>query len=347
MAFVMAGPAAALFRVHAWKPSIHHLMRLPWSILLLGGSLALSGCASTTGPGTQADASLDSISSNGVATLDLPSPQASLAGGGTQRLVEQATLDLEAALQAAAAKSSAPVATAGPSVAPPATAAGIEPPAVAVAVSPAEAAAADEPTQAGDAPIVDVGLDALVGSAAAERADAASVSPGVATASAESFASTSDSVSRLQLPRVALCSRVDGFGRFRPMASNVFVAGRPVRMIVYVEVAGFRIREAKSGDPLVASAPASEQHTVDLSQSLRLYTDSDGTLVWQRPAQRAIETSLSKRRDFYLLQVIELPATLSVGRFNLKIVVSDATSGEQAEAVLPIVLVAEPAASRQ
>ncbi len=131
------------------------------------------------------------------------------------------------------------------------------------------------------------------------------------------------------------------------MASNVFVAGRPVRMIVYVEVAGFRIREAKSGDPLVASASASEQHTVDLSQSLRLYTDSDGTLVWQRPAQRAIETSLSKRQDFYLLQVIELPATLSVGRFNLKVVVSDATSGEQAEAVLPIVLVAEPAASRQ
>jgi hypothetical protein len=107
-------------------------------------------------------------------------------------------------------------------------------------------------------------------------------------------------------------------------------------------VFGSQVSMAKHGSPLPSRSPGPGRQ-----MPAKANTDSDGTLVWQRPAQRAIETSLSKRQDFYLLQVIELPAALSVGRFNLKVVVSDATSGEQAEAVLPIVLVAEPAASRQ
>jgi hypothetical protein len=165
--------------------------------------------------------------------------------------------------------------------------------------------------------------------------------------SQDAVASTQEPPAALRLPRVALCSRVDGFGRYRPMASNVFVAGRPLRAIVYAEVDGFRARPARSGDALLANVGASEQQTVELSQALRLYTDVDGTLVWQRGAQRALETSLSPRRDFYLLQVIELPATLGVGRYNLKVVVVDATTSQQAEAVLPIVLVAEPQSTRQ
>jgi hypothetical protein len=39
--------------------------------------------------------------------------------------------------------------------------------------------------------------------------------------------------------------------------------------------------------------------------------------------------------------MIELPATLSIGRYNLKVTVTDRTTGAQAERVLPIEVVAD------
>lgn len=149
-------------------------------------------------------------------------------------------------------------------------------------------------------------------------------------------------VQTIAISRAALCVRVDGFGRFEPYPSTTFIAGRAIRAIVYTELDGFQTRAARESDRLQASVPLEEQVSVDLSQELSLYHDADGLLAWYRPAQGVVETSRSKRRDFYLIQIIDLPSTLSIGRYNLKVSVTDRVNNTQAQTILPIEIVADP-----
>ncbi len=146
---------------------------------------------------------------------------------------------------------------------------------------------------------------------------------------------------QLALSDMALCTRVDGFARYEPYASTTFVAGKPIRAIVYTQVANFSSRPARDSDPVQRNVSTSEQVSVDLTQALSLYHDQDGLLVWQRPAQTVIETSRAKRNDFYLVQQIELPRSITIGRYNLKAIVTDRTTGAQAERIVPIEVVAE------
>ncbi|GDX97951.1 hypothetical protein LBMAG48_03550 [Phycisphaerae bacterium] len=146
--------------------------------------------------------------------------------------------------------------------------------------------------------------------------------------------------------RTALCVRVEGFGRFEPYQTSTFVQGRTLRAIVYVELDGFSTRPARDSDPVLSSVALSEQASVDLTQSLSLYHDADDLLAWHRPARGVIETSRNKRHDFYLIQQVDLPPTLTVGRYNLKVTVTDRTTQAQAEAVLPIEIVAHESALR-
>lgn len=150
----------------------------------------------------------------------------------------------------------------------------------------------------------------------------------------------------LKIARSALCTRVNGFGHYEPLGTTTFLFGRPIRAIVYVELDGFASRPAREGDPAQSGSSLSEQVSVDLTQSLSLYQDPSGLLSWHRPARAVIETSRNKRRDFYVIQQIELPGTLSIGRYNLKVTVKDRTSGSEAEAVLPITVVADRSAQR-
>ncbi len=152
--------------------------------------------------------------------------------------------------------------------------------------------------------------------------------------------------SPFKISRAVLCSRVMGFGSFDAFPTTTFIAGRPIRAIVYVEVDGFAARPAREGDPVQQNVPLEEQVSVDLAQSLTLYQDPSGLLSWHRPARPVIETSRNKRRDFYIIQQIELPPTLSIGRYNLKVLVKDRTTGAESEAIIPIRVVADTSAVR-
>ncbi len=152
--------------------------------------------------------------------------------------------------------------------------------------------------------------------------------------------------SGLMILRTALCTRVEGFGRFDPYSTSTFVQGRTLRAIVYVELDGFATRPARDSDPVMSNVAIDEQVSVDLTQSLSLYHDADDLLAWHRPARGVIETSRNKRRDFYLIQQIDLPPTLTVGRYNLKVTVTDRTTQAQAEAIIPIEIVAHESALR-
>lgn len=145
----------------------------------------------------------------------------------------------------------------------------------------------------------------------------------------------------LTIPKAALCTRVQGFGRYDALNSDKFLVGKPLRVLIYTELDGFTTRSARTGDPGM-SAFDPPKHAVELSQSLTLYHDPSGLVAWQRPPQTIIEPCKTKRRDFFLVQRLDLPATLSIGKYNLKVRVTDVTSGSETEAILPICVVADP-----
>ncbi|MBL8763511.1 MAG: hypothetical protein JNM07_04495 [Phycisphaerae bacterium] len=140
-----------------------------------------------------------------------------------------------------------------------------------------------------------------------------------------------------------LCARVESFGRYTPLDSDAFLAGRVNSVLVYVEVTNFTHAPLAEADPGDAAADASgdERWVVELGQELNLYHDADHVLAWRQPEEVVRDVARRKRRDYYLVRRVDLPPTLTVGRFNLKVTVRDLATGSIAEAVLPIRIVAD------
>lgn len=134
----------------------------------------------------------------------------------------------------------------------------------------------------------------------------------------------------LRITDAALCTRVRGFGDYAALSTNAFLAGRTNKVIVYVQVDRFGSRTGTGGT-----------HSVELSQELNIYHDSDGAHCWKRPAESVIESSKTKRRDFYLVNEISLPSNLSVGKYRMKVTMRDAVGGSMAEATIPFSIVAD------
>jgi len=158
----------------------------------------------------------------------------------------------------------------------------------------------------------------------------------------EGVLSTLREAAAVRIARSALCTRVEGFGQYEPFADYTFLAGRTTKMIVYTEIENFSHRAARSDDPGMDTMSGADLVAVELSQELRLWHDADGSMQWRKPEQPIIEVGRNKRRDFFLVQQIELPPTLSVGKYNLKVTIRDKVSGGVDERSIPIKIVADP-----
>lgn len=134
---------------------------------------------------------------------------------------------------------------------------------------------------------------------------------------------------------VKLCKRVSGFGVYEPFEGDGFLAGRANKLIVYVEVDDFT-REPVEGE---------DRFEVRLEQEVVLFNEADGLAVWRHAPQQVVDVSRRQRRDFWIVQMVTLPANLGVGKYRLKVRVTDQHSGSVDETTLPIRLVAD-AASR-
>lgn len=168
-------------------------------------------------------------------------------------------------------------------------------------------------------------------------ADVATLASGAAE-----LARSMQALQPLALPSLALAKRVDGFGLYNEFAktegSYRFIAGRPHKAIVYAEVEGF--------EPAPTTRDGAEGFVVKLTQDVQLFhfsKDAD-LLAWQRPSQAINDFSRKRRRDFYVTQIIELPSTLTVGSYRLKVTVRDEASGASAQAVVPVDIVADSSA---
>lgn len=138
----------------------------------------------------------------------------------------------------------------------------------------------------------------------------------------------------LEITQAELCSRVDGFGQYTPLPGAKLLAGRVNPAIVYIVVDHFTHRAATSPEGVPG-------YLVEMTQELSLYHDADGLLAWRQPSQTIHDFSRLRRRDFFVVQRIDLPQTLSVGSYRLKITMRDKATGAIAERTVPIEMVAD------
>ncbi|MBC7784600.1 MAG: hypothetical protein H7144_12250 [Burkholderiales bacterium] len=132
----------------------------------------------------------------------------------------------------------------------------------------------------------------------------------------------------LSIPTATLCREVKAFGVYTPFESARFTAGVKSAAIVYCEVENF-------------SSQLNEKNMwqTKLTQDLVMYTES-GLAVW-KATEKLSDLCRNRRRDFYTIQVIELPANLNLGRYVLKVSIVDEQASRVAETSIPIAIVAK------
>ncbi len=137
---------------------------------------------------------------------------------------------------------------------------------------------------------------------------------------------------QLQFPTLALCYKVDGFGKYKQFDHYRYLAHSEQRVIVYVEIEDFDSELNENGE-----------WVTQLAQQVTIYSDRDGIPVWRSgDMQVATDRSRKKRNDFFLLQIITIPKALSVGQYHMKVHVRDELSGAEAEDAIEFEMVADP-----
>lgn len=141
----------------------------------------------------------------------------------------------------------------------------------------------------------------------------------------------------VRIATAALCTRVLGYGRYEEFPTHTFLAGRRQPVIIYVEMDRFTHKP-------ISGADGGERFEIKLSQRLELYHLSDGLNTWNRAAE--VDRSVSRKRvqDYYLINQVVLPDTLSVGKYSLKVVMRDLNDerGGMDEITIPIEIVSDP-----
>jgi len=145
----------------------------------------------------------------------------------------------------------------------------------------------------------------------------------------------------LQIEKVELCRRVDGYGIFTPLDSHRFVTGRRNALnggtihdaVLYLELENFIRHQRDDG-----------QYEVKVSWELALYDRAGEVVLWRQPAAVVTDVSRNRRRDFFLAQTIDLPPNLQGGGYLLEVRVVDQHSGSRHEQTIrDIEFVADPA----
>jgi len=135
----------------------------------------------------------------------------------------------------------------------------------------------------------------------------------------------------LVIPRIELCTRIEGFGRYTAMPQRRFAAGTAHPILLYTELLGF------------TSARVTGRWRTEVASRATLLARSDGSVAWSRDWLPLRDESDRPRDDFFLAERIDLPATLPPGSYVLKSAVRDEATGRIAERSLVIEIGGTPA----
>lgn len=121
----------------------------------------------------------------------------------------------------------------------------------------------------------------------------------------------------LQVPKVVVCSAIEGFGRYTPIEPAEFQAGQKNRILLYIEVDNFLSEKTASG-----------MYRTLLSVRQSLLTKA-GEEIWTTQDSNIEDLARQQRRDFYLtVGPLSIPATLAAGEYVLKVEVEDVLAGK-------------------
>lgn len=127
----------------------------------------------------------------------------------------------------------------------------------------------------------------------------------------------------LGIKQTELCRRVDGYGVYEVFEGHRFPAGQLNRMLVYIEIEDF-----------IRQPTAEDTYQVKVSVELELYDRRGEVVLWRQQPETIVDESRNLRRDFFLIQPVDLPASLGAGEFRLKVRVKDLHSGSVAESTI-------------
>ena len=136
------------------------------------------------------------------------------------------------------------------------------------------------------------------------------------------------SEAELSVPTVALCTRVDGFGKYEVIDPPRFPAGRENPAIVYCEIQNF---DSRMNDQ--------QQWETKLTQDVNIFTET-GMLVWKEKSRDVADTCRNRRHDFFMYDLIKMPASLTIGRYIVKVTIVDRNANRIAEKTVPVEIVA-------
>lgn len=131
----------------------------------------------------------------------------------------------------------------------------------------------------------------------------------------------------LRVPRIVLCKAIEGYGRYTPFDPAEFPAGKPNRVLIYIEVDNFTSEKTASG-----------QHRVLLNMRQSLMSRA-GEEIWSGKDENIEDLARQPRRDFYLIADRTIPKTLAPGEYVIKVEVEDVLAGKlnSASATLKLV----------
>ncbi len=120
----------------------------------------------------------------------------------------------------------------------------------------------------------------------------------------------------LRIPHIVLCKAIEGYGRYTPFEPAEFKAGKPNRVLIYIEVDNFTTEKTASG-----------QHRVLLTMRQSLMSKA-GEELWNMKDENIEDLARQPRRDFYLIADRTIPKTLSPGEYVIKVEVEDVLAGK-------------------
>lgn len=132
----------------------------------------------------------------------------------------------------------------------------------------------------------------------------------------------------LSVPTIALCTQVRTFGEYDPIDPARFEAGKDHDVVLYCEVENF-------------SSQLDEHQfwQTKLTQEAVLYSEQ-GLPVWADKNQQISDSSRRRRHDFFIVKLLKLPANLVIGRYLMKVTITDQQVNRIAEATIPIIVTA-------
>lgn len=132
----------------------------------------------------------------------------------------------------------------------------------------------------------------------------------------------------LILPATALCTNVERFGVYEPMTPARFKPSTQNVAVLYCEVANF---SSQLGD--------GKQWETRLKHEAVLYSEV-GLSVWKSKADVVADRSRNRRHDFYIVERLVVPP-MPVGRYLLKVSVTDLQMNRVAETTVPVEVAAQ------